>query len=200
MKKLSVLCFVLLILMIGSVTSSHASLIVQDSNYVLDDDSGLLWYRDLSYFSNKTYDEQITAISNLGEGLHMADTVEMTLLLEELTSGGLTAASLFTPSGSDDTYNETYYYGRFENSPDINKHRFTIWYSSVAGMPPSLRLNLFPLDSMFATPIDDSFTSNYYGAWAVRDAAPVPEPATVMLFGLGFLGLAGIKCKYILFS
>lgn len=61
MHKRLITCFVVSLMIVTLCGAGHAALIV-GTDVVYDDVSGLTWMKDLSKFTNRTYDEQITDI------------------------------------------------------------------------------------------------------------------------------------------
>ncbi len=76
---------------------------------------------------------------------------------------------------------------RDKNETAANK----AWVGYIQEFP--LSFNWERADLTLHTGLDD--VSPFRGIWLYRDASPVPEPATFILFGMGLLSLTGISRK-----
>ena len=87
----------------------------------------------------------------------------------------------------------TYYItGRFDSSYDFSgtqTHRTAHLHEYNPGGLESLS------DLTGGGWVFDTAGLDYIGAWVVADAAPVPEPTTMLLFGTGLVGLVGSRLR-----
>lgn len=196
MKGLYIFCLVFVLLL---TISAQADLIVQDylengQKVVLDDATGYHWYWNLNDFTSMTYDDQITAISdlnvvtygNIAGGWHLASEAEK----ETLRAYDLSAiADSFQPTYFDVVPGETSWFARYEQpgeSPDThNAYAIDYYFNPAAPDNPGVYVD-------YHFEASDMAANDYWGAWVVSDHAVVPVPGAVLLGILG-LGAVGIK-------
>ncbi len=198
------------LLIFGGVINTNASLIAYNDDVVYDNVANKYWFRDLSQFPDKTYDEQIILINAYSftdayrDGWRMASSVEYSNLL---SNGAMSIKSLFTPTKIQVNENNTvqyikYYRGRLHD--EVNDGMNTVEGFFFKNYWPGSGINYY------SPAVTGESTANmYYGAWVVADALhttlkpiwieaqanPVPVPSAVWLFGSGLIGLIGIRRK-----
>jgi hypothetical protein len=184
MKKL-LIGLEVVVMMCGGVLSVNATLIDQGDGTIFDDISGLYWQQEVGLWDNMTYDQQIADISTNYVGWHMATSFDMQHLWSYEASA---IGAIFTPNYIGHDRNNTY--GRYDLYSTIwnNRHyRAGVSYYPASSLYYRTTLNTYDLP-------DDRIFDNY-GAWVIRDITPVPEPATMLLFGTGLAGLAGFRLR-----
>lgn len=183
---------------------ANATLIDLGNGAIYDNIANQYWFQDLSYFTELNYEEQIISISILNSNTsqylspywgdwHMASGLEMEALwMYEVSE----IMENFTPTI---IYNDSLHYeGRYDLPYDNFRHHTAAIFEMYNYDSKSSYYGKTPLYSPFCwTPDDDRW--NMIGAWVTADAisTPVPEPSTILLFGLGLLGLAGVSRKKI---
>lgn len=211
MKK-QLIGFGVAVFMFAGVVNTNASLITYSDDVVYDNVANKYWFRDLSLFPDKTYDEQIALIespsftNDYWDGWRMADNSEY---LSLLTNGTSSIISLFTPTTIQINQNNTaqyikYYQGRLQD--EVNDEMNTVVGFYYKNYWPGTGVNYY-------TPIvtAESTSNMYYSAWVVADAlhdtlepkwiavqanpTPTPEPATMLLFGTGLVALVGARIR-----
>jgi hypothetical protein len=183
MKRLFSVLMVCFILGLAGAGTTSAALIDLGDGTILDDQANLLWYQNLDYFDYQTYDEQITAIAQLGDGWRMANESDITLLL---TYTYAEIAGKFLPTDISNPPVELYY-GRYEKAySDAIHYWLNFWWNPDNGFSGGSTTGV----------VYNSISDNVTGAWVVKDYNPVPIPGAVWLLGSGLVGLAGLRRKF----
>lgn len=196
---------------------SNAALIDQGDGTIYDDVSSMYWYQDLNTFKGQTYNQMLSTIGGLTTGglsWHMATEDEMDSLIDNVGEQNV-YGSVMAPEASQITgtfihtnilSTTTFYQGIWESVPangsayhgvmQIQTRPATESYVNddiddyyyISGINQSLLYSF-----------DDRYGSANTGAWVTSgfidngSSSPVPVPATMTLFGLGLLGLAGVN-------
>jgi PEP-CTERM motif len=177
---------------------SEAALYRESDSVFLDDSSGLFWFDNPGYFDGNTRTDQGAMIANLSVSEN-----------DYLYSDWRWA----TQSEIRDLFQIT-----FANTPELNWFSFFdgTWVDRASSAAIDLFANAASTDGLYGSDVQimvkpddgtwsmlfftdtDIFTEEVpIGALAVADtrsaAAPVPEPASLLLVAVGLAGLAGMR-------
>jgi hypothetical protein len=165
--------------------TSSATLISElGGQLVLDDAAGKVWVTNLVQFLNKSYADQLTAISGLSftgyTGFRIASVNEVLGLFDY--GAPAIFALPFTPvPGTDILDGRTSdLFKPYLDQPAVHK----VVFSNPAG-PAQVYLSMDPLAD--APNLID-------GAWVV--GSPVPEPSTIFLVASALIGFVGFRRKF----
>ena len=203
MKNLLSIFLMTLMFSLGAVAVEATLLPSTQSGVIFDNVANKYWLTDLNFYTDMTYTEQIQSINgrnDLGMSWHMASGDETRDLW--LGNGG-SFLDMFQATQGDRLFS-----GRIDTS--------TTWAnggdwedpwkdSYTNGVDPAHTVAMFGWDG-FMLAGDSGFNFFAYddlshhglGAWVVSDGpVSVPEPATLLLFTLGIMGIKSSEKKTI---
>jgi hypothetical protein len=177
-----------------TAASINADLVPQGNGTLYDNVNEMYWFKDLNSFAKLTYDEQLTMITNIGYGFHLATYEEMYDLFFEYTAPQLGAA--FDVSGPDWTegaYSYHIWQGRYESVPDTpSGYHYTGYFRQRIEDPDWWQWGT--VGDLESGKMNDTNWQYDMGAW-VTSESPIPVPTTLLLFGSGLIGIVGIRRK-----
>ncbi len=207
----------ILIALIGLFTPISVNATLIDGNgFFTDDITGLQW-RKMSYTDGLSYNEALasTLAGGANEGYRVASGTEVLTLYDNYITADLSSAPSAISVGDYGDYQILF--DRFEytyvevfNNGTLLRQTTQGYTSDYSNNFPNAMLSIglmqwirndiqygltnFNFDQG-SQPPDTTIPWDSMGTYLVYDASPVPEPATMMLFGIGLLGLAGVSRK-----
>ena len=178
------------VLIFGISGGASASLVDQGNGTIYDDAGDVYWYKDLSVFRDKTYQEQLDLIEAIpGSNFHLASYAEMDALFSQYSATEI--GNAFTRSGQHPSgYGTQHYdwYGRYESTADADPYHYVaqVWHETKQDV-----WDRNPLEFLETA---DS-VRDWFGAWVTSNTALVPVPAALWLLGSGLIGLAALRRK-----
>jgi hypothetical protein len=212
LKMLKNVVVIALVVMILLCSNAFAALSIQGAT-VYDDVSKQYWVRDLSLFTNKTYNQQLQTINGMNNskyngqsGWHLADVNQLTVLFNtgQIISsfnsigfsrygGPIWSDPFKIIGGVSGRYNQSGSASQMHRYAGINYGLYDLWspylgQDSIGVISPGINNPLnYQVNSL-----QDSITDPTLGAW-VTTSVPTPIPPAFILMGSGLIGIMGFK-------